>query len=287
MMSTIVPTTINDVPASPCSPKSPGSISPVELDAKLQYYVVLYGTRWPLIRAHMQCAFQTAFPAKYLENRWQQIQTGTNVSVVEEVRSPLSALETDDIVNLTQVPLSPSAPNGTGIQERLPLKRCYDGAANSPKQPSRPPPPASPFTPPKALLGKRCPTFLLAPGSSLAAPDSVRRQLKAVYLASKLNEKRWSNPPDPSSENTSGMIERHASDEEKAAIVALLARELAVFRKKGSGSVLGQSTFGFAAASPTGKAKLSTVTAHANSPHTPSASSGAKSCQAAPTCSMR
>ena len=284
MMSTIVPTTINDVPTSPCSPKSPDSISPVELDAKLQYYVVLYGARWPLIRAHMQCAFQTAFPAKYLENRWQQIQAGANVSVVEEVRSPLAALETDDIVNVTQVPLSPSAPNGTGIQERLPLKRCYDGAANSPKQPSRPPPPASPFTPPKALLGKRCPTFLLAPGSSLAAPDSVRRQLKAVYLASKLNENRWSNPPEPSSENASE-IELHASDEEKAAIVALLARELAMFRKKGSGSVLSQSTF--AAASPTGKAKLSTATARANSPHTPSASSGTTSCQAAPTCSMR
>jgi len=214
-------------PGSPKSPTSPGSISPVELDAKLQYYVNLYGARWPLIRAHMQCAFQTAFPAKYLEHRWQVIiakqQAVIEPDAESKEHSPLASIE--DIIPAE--PLSPSKAGNCGIQERLPLKRCYDGKPDSPTQPARPPPPPSPCTVPKALLGRRCPTFLLAPGSALSAPDNVRRQLKAVYLASKLNENRFS------SENASDGSCTSASDEEKSAIVALLSREMACFKKKG------------------------------------------------------
>jgi hypothetical protein len=215
-------------PGSPKSPSSPGSISPVELDAKLQFYVNLYGVRWPLIRAHMQCAFQTAFPTKYLEHRWQVIVAEQQAVIEPDAesieRSPLASI--DGII-----PAEPLLPSNTGncggIQERLPLKRCYDGKPDSPTQPSRPPPPPSPCTVPKALLGRRCPTFLLAPGSALSAPDNVRRQLKAVYLASKLHENRFS------SENASDGSCAGASDEEKSAIVALLSREMACFKKKG------------------------------------------------------
>ena len=39
---------------------------------------------------------------------------------------------------------------------------------------------------PAHLLTSRCPTFLLAPGSSLAAPELVRQQLKTVYLVNLL-----------------------------------------------------------------------------------------------------
>merc|ERR1719271_923069 len=92
----------------------------------------------------------------------------------------------DDLQTVESRACPPSAP---GIQERLPLqglpKPKRSRESDSPVHPTRPPP-ASPRTPTNALFAKRCPTFLLAPGSSLAAPDGVRRQLKAVYLAALL-----------------------------------------------------------------------------------------------------
>lgn len=236
-------------PTSPSSPTSPASISPEALDDKLRHYVSLYGVRWALIRAHMQCAFQCAFPARYLEKRWAlMVESGSEAvnSQPSELRSPLTAVDNDDVNTIeseakqipNEVKQMPSA--GAGIQERLPLKRRNDGGVNSPVQPARPPPPPSPRTPPKALLGRRCPTFLLAPGSSLAAPDNVRRQLKAVYLASKLNENRWVVSHNSENDDEESGTEC-ASDEEKGAIVALLARELALFKRRGHSSGSGSS----------------------------------------------
>ena len=205
--------------------------------------VGLYGSRWSLIRAHMQAAFQVAFPSKYLEKRWEQLadQAAATAAPLQSERSPLVDAS-DEAVKSTACAVS----NGVGIQERLPLKRRNDGGCNSPSQPPRPPPPPSPRVAPKELLCRRCPTFLLAPGSALSAPDAVRRQLKAVYLASKLNEERWAvhrkrqNLENDSGDDGDAAVDTHptsfASDEEKGAIVALLARELASFQKRDGSS---------------------------------------------------
>jgi hypothetical protein len=259
---------LTDHPTSPpsptCrSPTSPTCISPDDIDDKLRHYVSLYGSRWSVIRCHMQAAFQCAFPARFLEHRWTLMQAQgidrAPSSITTAIRSPLAVISADDLASTAQ----------HGIQERLPLKgvsngimsgrhsppasgleaacisprtspnskRIRDETAGAPTQPARPPP-QSPRTPPKALLARHCPTFLLAPGSSLGAPDSVRRQLKAVYLAAMLqkpnpNDKRWlgcSAENDEPSVASAGELES-ATESEKEAIVALLARELAAFRK--------------------------------------------------------
>ena len=63
-------------------------------------------------------------------------------------------------------------------------KRIRDETFGAPTQPARPPP-QSPRTPPKALLARHCPTFLLAPGSSLGAP------LRAAAFTANVQETAW------------------------------------------------------------------------------------------------
>ena len=65
------PTTPSMRPPSSCSPHT--SISPEAIDEKLKHYVGVFGSRWSLIRAHMTTAFAVAFPARYLENRWEAL----------------------------------------------------------------------------------------------------------------------------------------------------------------------------------------------------------------------
>ena len=74
------PTTPSMRPPSSCSPHT--SISPEAIDEKLKHYVGVFGSRWSLIRAHMTTAFSVAFPARYLENRWEALV------LQEQQRSP-------------------------------------------------------------------------------------------------------------------------------------------------------------------------------------------------------
>ena len=238
-------------------PLSPKCISPEAIDEKLSHYVGIFGSRWALIRCHMQVQFSCAFPTRYLEKRWEMLQQrAQQISPLPAlpVRSPLASMDADPLA---------------GIQERLPMnglpkkeKRWREESPTSPLQPARPPPPSSPQTRtkhlPKGLGQGLCPTFLLSPGSALAAPDSVRHQLKAVYLASRLTANLKENlekgkggeiadeieMADEIEEPTTGSIEvdetdgasvkasPFASEEEKHQIVNLLARSLAGFRRR-------------------------------------------------------
>lgn len=277
--------TLDEDAVVPEPPLSPTCISPDMVDDKLAHYVAIFGSRWALIKVHMQAQFSIAFPARYLEQRWQKLQDArkalntlqpsstTPLSALTPVRSPFTSMDA------VEHPVAP-----IGIQERIPLqalpkaKRWREENITSPTQPVRPQPPSSPRTLPSALpKGLKqglCPTFLLAPGSSLAAPDSVRRQLKAVYLASLLSERNTENQRSangstmpiatpkaeaddidrtvivdisaaPKSRAQLTVVEEipkdsneaslFASDEEKHQIVALLARELSSLRHKGAG----------------------------------------------------
>lgn len=241
----------SDIPSSPTSPKC---ISPEAIDEKLVHYVKLFGTRWPLIRCHMQAQFCCSFPARYLERRWdalqQQQEAAARMTVSQDarrspgeksLRSPLAAM---DDINDTAGNINP------GIQERLPIqglpkpKRWREDSGSSPMQPVRPPPPASPRTPTNALFARRCPTFLLSPDSSLAAPDGVRRQLKAVYLAALLANGGPSPPGGTATTATDATCDAagrgteapspFASEDEKHQVAALIARELSGFRRRPS-----------------------------------------------------
>ena len=279
------PTTPSMRPPSSCSPHT--SISPEAIDEKLKHYVGVFGSRWSLIRAHMTTAFSVAFPARYLENRWEALVLQEQQRSPDRV--PLKALETFDRL----VPPPPPSFATVGIQERLPGSiaksattspkrekakrwRC-EAEGGTPTQPARPPPPPSPGArkaealpngvhPPQAA--KLCPTFLLAPGSSLAAPDAVRKQLKAVYLASLLTKNVSEAAAAADKTTTKEMapmdisdVEQNkascggvsapptltvgdamdaspfASEEEKREVVALLARELAGYKRRGRGSI--------------------------------------------------
>jgi hypothetical protein len=83
-------------------------------------------------------------------------------------------------------------------------------------------------------LTHRCPIFLLAPGSSLAAPETVRKQLKAVYLVRLLqkthgqpsaHQQRWpmSVADEQSSSDEAKTRYGTPSEAEKAAISELLS----------------------------------------------------------------
>lgn len=221
------------------------------------HYVKVFGSRWALIRCHMQAEFCCSFPRSYLEKRWDALQEerarAEAVKVPAALRSPLAAMDNQTVENR-------GYPNASaGIQERLPLqglpkpKRWREASADSPTQPVRPPPPASPRTPTKALFAKHCPTFLLAPDSSLAAPDGVRRQLKAVYLASLLAAECAENEgivrvPRPAAtsgdqlgSNATGTEEPSpfASEDEKHQVCRLIARELSGFKRRPRAEVSG------------------------------------------------
>ena len=245
--------------APPLSPMKT-CVSPEAIDEKLAYYVTTYGARWALIRCHMQKEFSVSFPAIDLEKRWAVLQQRMRDSPLSAVptRSPLTRMVPDNQI-------SPPTPN-SGIQERLPLhglpssksKRWRQDDATSPSQPGRPPPQPSPQRPIdlKALpecLQKGLPSFMLAPGSALAAPDSMRRQLKAVYIASRLTAlsteamaaeaaeaaakaQARNDGDDEAMDITDASSPRHVfgSEEEKVQIVRLLARELSCLKKGGT-----------------------------------------------------
>lgn len=131
----------------------------------------MYGARWKVIRAHMQASFAITFPPRVLEERWASI-----------MRQDSAALET---MAVHELPISPVT------------KRPRKTDADDPRSMCTPfiMPPLSPSTAP--LHARCCPNFLLAPGSALAMPEDVRRQLKSVYLAAVLRSPesphlRWS-----------------------------------------------------------------------------------------------
>ena len=188
-----------------------------------------------------------------LEKRWQALQQDQEPAAASDAstRSPLAALRVDE--------------------QTTALKRAREQKEDSETQQrprSRPPLSSSPRTlsVPRELLASRCPTFLLAPKSSLKAPDSVRRQLKAVYLATLLKRapslaspepfspqpasrepraaQRWPPAAEVAKEDSPRPHSASACDHsaigdgnltrgEKSAIVELLARELAVIKQGG------------------------------------------------------
>ena len=84
-----------------------------------------------------------------------------------------------------------------------------------------------------AWLCPNCPNFLLAPGSALAAPENVRRQLKAVYVASLLSSQSGGiAATEENLEDAAAPGGPFASDEEKHQVVALLARELCSLQQR-------------------------------------------------------
>ena len=241
------------------SPMKTACISPETIDEKLAIYVGQYGARWALIRCHMQKEFAISFPAKDLEKRWAALQERmrqASLPATLPTRSPLTRMELENQLEAPPVP--------KGIQERLPLrhvlpaakaKRWREDGGSSPTQPTRPPPQPSPQRPHENKPLPEClkagiPTFLLAPGSALAAPDSVRRQLKAVYLAARLTAQATeavaanAAVAEEDAENatmTDGMstvrespsaTHIFASEDEKVQIVQLLARELQCLKGK-------------------------------------------------------
>ena len=88
------------VPKSPSADEQPACLlSPEAMDDKLNHLVELYGSRWALIRCHMVREFRCAFPAKYLERRWQQMQERGRTSKTDAIRSPLAAIAADQVEN--------------------------------------------------------------------------------------------------------------------------------------------------------------------------------------------
>ena len=195
------------------------SATRASIDASLASLVHTYGSRWPIILTHLQKQYQcVSFTSALLEQRWKALVAAQSlggckakaVGGVEPSRSPLAEVDAQSCI---------------GIQERLPLKhkrnRMEIGVESQLIQPSRPPPPVSPRTraasPPN--IPTRCPAFLLAPDSSFRSPHLVRRQLKAVYLAQLLKR-------------TAEATDVDASEDEKGAILALLARELIAIKQR-------------------------------------------------------
>ena len=234
--------TVNEPPLSP-----PICISPEAIDEKLQHYVSIFGTRWPLIRTHMQVQFSCSFPQRFLEKRWQEI-VASRSPLTNLQEQPADAAVQERMVT-TPTALQTKSPKQANSPKASPKRWREEGGVTP--QPARPPPPPSPHTTaghlPKGLSQGLCPQFLLAPGSSLAAPDNVRRQLKAVYLASliaKGDENTAATDVAVPIEEDAVMEEAaqgepqaapeaaFASEAEKHQIVALLARELATFRRK-------------------------------------------------------
>ena len=220
------------------APLEVGCVSPVAVDERLRALVKLYGDRWAIISAHMQVAFAITFPARSLERRWLALQSEEHLA---QQRSPLAALSARSAVSESRavdagVPAQSSKRWREQTQEQMQPNR------------GRPPPPPSPSTAAQRdLLANSCPTFLLSPGSSLAAPDDVRKQLKACYLASLLNRSRQGEAEGPAGagdtveatdDPSSPPATRLASPslDEKGAIIDLLARALTDIKPRSSQS---------------------------------------------------
>lgn len=211
---------LKEVPAITARPTEVdvGCASPSAINELLKDLVKQYGQRWHLIRCNIQKAFSVAIPAHTLERRWLESQSE---------RSPLAVISADGSSQCAN-----HARSGSVRGCDRPLKE--DAPLSSP-----------PATAGRELLASsRCPV-LLSPDSSLAAPDAVRRELKAVYLAALLKRSRpdlhspW--PEDGGVPGTSGAVSEAAatdggaesssrvlspSDDEKGAVVSLLAREI-------------------------------------------------------------
>jgi hypothetical protein len=195
------------------------------LDARLRELVTSYGQRWHVISAHIQSAFSLALTSRWLERRWLELQREEAAAAALK-RSPLSVGSADSALSELELGLPP------------PAKRARDEhPAEASVQPPRPPPPPSP-APRGESLPNGCPTFVLAPGSALSAPDAVRRQLKAAYLASLLHRSprtepkpRWAAARPPAASPLA------APESEKVEIVELLSRELSSFRRRSPSSV--------------------------------------------------
>ena len=209
---------------------SPAPASPIAVDVRLRELVKLYGGRWQFIGTHMQAIFSVVFDPGELERRWHELQQLDAAARDEtfnrcsphtrQIRRPLGEVTAPGEVQLRPSPVMCKRPRGQeAFRQQL--------------QPSRRPPQPSPCMGQQPLT-HRCPIFLLAPGSSLAAPETMRKQLKTVYLVRLLqkthgqpsaHQQRWpmSVADEQSSSDEAKTRYGTPSEAEKAAISELLS----------------------------------------------------------------
>jgi len=203
---------------------SPAPASPIAVEVRLRELVAVYGARWQLIGSHMQAVFAVVFAPGELERRWHELQQNDAAArcspLTRQIRRPLGEVTAPGEVQLRPSPVMCKRPR----DQEAPRQQL---------QPSRRPPQPSPCMGQQPLT-HRCPIFLLAPGSSLAAPETVRKQLKTVYLVRLLqkthgqpsaHQQRWpmSVADEQSSSDEAKTRYGTPSEAEKAAISELLS----------------------------------------------------------------
>ena len=153
-------------------------------DERLAVLVSTYGQRWTIIAMKMQAEGLTTTSGE-CERRWLAAQ---RPAPRLEVTTPaFKAQQAPNTAEQGEIGHVVRSPNRHHMKMSKP-KRWRDEVDTSDViQPTRvPPPPPSPQI--RNPMPSGCPMYILAPGSSLAASEPLRRQLKALYLASRLKK---------------------------------------------------------------------------------------------------
>ncbi len=246
-----------------------------EAESALVSLVSQYGTRWGVISTHLQSMLGHHCSSLECSAHWRSYRQRLN----EVEARPLVVMPTEIRPDShCAMVISPTSPTKIPFSERA--RACLDPAtcptimhAPSPASPALPPDllagspntkissaPAKrwrepdapapkptrlhPCSPPTVqLITPGCPSYLLAPGSSVGASEKLRRQLKAVYLAMKLKNATL--------EGSGGGAELCAG-EETHSVLTLLSRELSRLKSGVSENDLIPPIFRDDAAVPTG-----------------------------------
>jgi type IV secretory pathway VirB10-like protein len=194
-----------------------------QAEQRLSELVAQYGTRWSVISASL--ARQFGFSCSGLECSAHHYAKQKRAESELRQKRPASAARRHSAPAAMQlVSPKPSSPTKQPFGELSPnTKKAVPAIKRWREQPETEallqPRTRAPSPPAVTVLSHECPMYLLAPGSSMGLDPALRRQLKAMYLATKLKYASESG---------------EAATAEKAPVVSLLSRELT--RLKGGGA---------------------------------------------------